>query len=135
MIEYDDTIGQEVIVVEPVEISMATINETADRIISISNNISSSITTWKEMDMQMHQMDLQFNAFMAGLNTDLEKYKARLPIVEKALDDISRKMDKFVDKIISMEAETDREFEMKMKMMEHVEKYTDKISECVMKLL
>ena len=51
MIEYDDTIGQEVIVVEPVEISMAAINETADRIISISNNISSSITTWKEMDM------------------------------------------------------------------------------------
>lgn len=102
---------------------------------SLSDNITSAVTNMMELQKDMHQMDVQFNAYVASLDAELARHKGNLPIVEKQLDKINQMMDKVLDKVLSMDANTEKEMDMKMKYMESLENFTDKIATMMIKLL
>ena len=109
--------------------------ECFDRIQSLGENITSAVTNMMELQKDMHQMDVQFNAYVATLDAELARHKGNLPIVEKQLDKINQMMDKVLDKVLSMDTNTEKEMDMKMKYMESLENFTDKIATMMIKLL
>lgn len=111
------------------------VSECLCRINDIAGNICSSVTTWKEMDMQMHTMDIQFATFAKQMDVNLEMYKQRIPIVGKQLESINEMMNKILDKVLLMDAETEVEINCKMRLMDSVDTYVDKITTMMTSLL
>lgn len=104
------------------------INEIGNKIVSVANNIA---TIHKEI----HQMDLQFEAYIASLNNDIEKRKLNIPVVSKQLDSLNSMMSRILDKVLDMDVTTPMEMEHKMRMMEIIDKYLNQISNLTMRLL
>lgn len=113
---------------ELVEQSISSIKE-------ITSNVCSSITSWKQIDLEMHRMDIAFNSVMAKLDIDLEKYKTSIPVIEKQLDFVNVQIGKILDHVLTMEARTESEINMKMRLLESSEKYLDRLSSMMMKLV
>lgn len=104
------------------------INELGDKIVS-------TVNSYVDLQRDMHKMDVQFNAYVATLDAELERHKGNLPVVERQLNQINQMMDKVLDKVLSMDANTDKEMDMKMKYMETLQTFTDKIATMMIKLL
>ena len=117
------------------ELSVADLAQTSENLMKITEKLCSSVTTWKEIDMQMRNMDLQFNAYIAGLEAELTRYQMRLPMIEKQLDNLNGQMTKVLDCVIAMGTETDNEIQMKLRLLQTVENYMDNMSAFAMKLL
>lgn len=111
------------------------ITECVDNIYNVANCICNAVTTWKEIDMQMHTMDVQFATFAKQMDVNLEMYKQRAPIVGKQLESISEMMNKILDKVLMMDAETEAEINNKMRLMDSVDTYVDRITTMMTKLL
>lgn len=107
---------------------IANINEVCDRI----SNIAYS---WMDMQKEMHIMELQFSAYMANLDNNLEKYKISAPIVNKQLENLDNIMNRIVDKVIDMNVETELDMTNKMRMMDSLDSYIDKVATMMIKLL
>lgn len=107
---------------------LTNINEVCDRISNIAHS-------WMEMQREMHIMDLQFNAYMANLDNNLEKYKISAPIVSKQLENLDSIMNRIVDKVIDMNVDTELDMTNKMRMMDSLDTYIDKVATMMIKLL
>lgn len=101
----------------------------------LTGNLVSAANNYIDLQRDMHKMDVQFNAYVATLDAELERHKGNLPVVERQLNQINQMMDKVLDKVLSMDANTDKEMEMKMKYMETLQTFTDKIATMMIKLL
>ena len=101
----------------------------------ITKNVCNAITSWKQIDYEMHKMDVTFNTFMAKLDFDLDRYKTSIPVVERQLSFVNDQISKILNHVLSMNAETEVEMQMKMRMLESSEKYLDKLSTMMMKLI
>lgn len=110
-------------------------NECFNSINELSDKITSTVNSFVDLQRDMHMMDVQFNAYVASLDAELERHKGNLPVVEKQLDKINQMMDKVLDKVLAMDANTEKEMDMKMKYMESLENFTDKIATMMVKLL
>ena len=108
--------------------SLVTINEISERITNVAY-------TWMDMQKDMHMMDLQFNAYMANLDSNLEKYKISAPIISKQLENLDNVMNRIVDKVIDMNVETELDMTNKMRMMDSLDSYIDKVATMMIKLL
>ncbi len=106
-----------------------------DAIRDITSSVCNAVTSWKQIDAQMHTMDIQFNAFIAKMDFELDKYKTSIPVVEKQLDFVNQQISKILDHVLTMDAKTESEINMKMRMMESSENYLDKLSTMMMKLI
>lgn len=104
------------------------INEIGNKIVSVANNIAT-------IQKEIHQMDLQFEAYIASLNNDIEKRKLNIPVVSKQLDSLNSMMSRILDKVLDMDVTTPIEMEHKMRMMEIIDKYLNQISNLTMRLL
>ena len=118
------------------------ISDTSANLAQLGNNLSDitgkimdSLNSWKEMDFQMHQMDIQFNLFLTKVDFELSKYKERVPVVEKQLDFVNDQMGKMLDHVLAMDAKTEKEIDLKMRLLETTENYLDKLSGMMLKLL
>lgn len=118
------------------------ISDTSANLAQLGNNLSDitgkimdSVNSWKEMDFQMHQMDIQFNLFLTKVDFELSKYKERIPVVEKQLDFVNSQMGKMLDHVLAMDAKTEKEIDLKMRLLETTENYLDKLSGMMLKLL
>ena len=85
--------------------------------------------------MQMQSMDLQFKAFSKQMDVNLEMYRQRAPIVGRQLDSLSVMMNKILDKVLMMDAETEVEINNKMRLMDSVDTYVERITTMMTKLL
>lgn len=104
------------------------INEIGNKIVSVANNIAT-------IQKEIHQMNLQFEAYIASLNNDIEKRKLNIPVVSKQLDSLNSMMSRILDKVLDMDVTTPMEMEHKMRMMEIIDKYLNQISNLTMRLL
>lgn len=118
------------------------ISDTSANLAQLGNNLSDitgkimdSMNSWKEMDFQMHQMDIQFNLFLTKVDFELSKYKERVPVVEKQLDFVNDQMGKMLNHVLAMDAKTEKEIDLKMRLLETTENYLDKLSGMMLKLL
>ena len=111
------------------------VTEYMDRISEVANTICNAVTNWKEIDMQMQSMDLQFKAFSKQMDVNLEMYRQRAPIVGRQLDSLSVMMNKILDKILMIDAETEVEINNKMRLMDSVDTYVERITTMMTKLL
>ena len=98
--------------------SLDSLNECLQSIQVLTENVCSSVTAWKEIDKEMLAMDLHFRAFEKEMDTNLEAYKSRLPIIEKQLDAVNMNLGKILDAVLMMDVQTESQIEMKMKMMD-----------------
>ena len=101
----------------------------------LTGNLVSAANNYIDLQRDTHKMDVQFNAYVATLDAELERHKGNLPVVERQLNQINQMMDKVLDKVLSMDANTDKEMDMKMKYMETLQTFTDKIATMMIKLL
>ena len=120
-----------------IQISDTSVNlaQLGNNLSDITGKIMDSVNSWKEMDFQMHQMDIQFNLFLTKVDFELSKYKERVPVVEKQLDFVNSQMGKMLDHVLAMDAKTEKEIDLKMRLLETTENYLDKLSGMILKLL
>ena len=104
--------------------SLDSLNECLQSIQVLTENVCSSVTAWKEIDKEMLAMDLHFRAFEKEMDTNLEAYKSRLPIIEKQLDAVNMNLGKILDAVLMMDAQTESQIEMKMKMMDRIDLFS-----------
>lgn len=102
---------------------------------SVVDRICAGVTAWKEIDKEMLAMDLHFTVFAKELDNNLDKYKSRIPVIEKQLDAVNSGLGKILDYVIAMDAKTEAEMEMKMRMMERIDLFLNTISTTMMNLL
>ena len=107
----------------------------AGHIESIAGNICDTVTSWKTMDMKMHEMNVQLQAFIGKMDYELAKYRVNAPVVEKQLNFVNEQIAKILDAVLVMKADTEVEMQMKMRMLDSSEEYLDKLSSMMMKLL
>ena len=69
------------------------------------------------------------------MDTNLEAYKSRLPIIEKQLDAVNMNLGKILDAVLMMDVQTESQIEMKMKMMDRIDLFLNTISTTMIKLL
>ena len=115
--------------------TVANLAQLSSNLSEISGKIMDSVTSWKEMDLQMHQMDIQFGLFLTKVDYELSKYRDRIPVVEKQLDFVNSQMSKMLDHVLVMDAKTEKEIDLKMRLLESTENYLDKLSGMMLKLL
>ena len=82
-------------------------NDIVARIESIAGNICDTVTSWKTMDMKMHEMDVQLKAFLGKMDFDLAKYRVSVPVVEKQLNFVNEQIAKILDAVLIMQADTE----------------------------
>ncbi len=124
----------DIIQLEPIpELTSAT--EGLNNISSLADNILTTVSSWKQMERDMHQMDVQFNAYLAKLDADLEQYKISAPIVSKQLDRVNDLMSRILDKVVDMEVKNKLDLENKNRMMDSLDSYIDKMADMMVKLL
>ena len=111
------------------------INDCLSSVNQIAAGVCSSITEWKQIDKEMLAMDLHFKQFSIQLESDMGKYQARIPIIEKELDAINANLSKILDFVLKMETKTDQEMEMKMKWMDKMDTFLNTISTTMIKML
>ena len=107
--------------------SLDSLNECLQSIQVLTENVCSSVTAWKEIDKEMLAMDLHFRAFEKEMDTNLEAYKSRLPIIEKQLDAVNMNLGKILDAVLMMDVQTESQIEMKMKMMDRIDLFLNTI--------
>lgn len=120
---------------EKVNDTLALANDCMANITDLTDRITSSVNTWVDLQRDIHLMDVQFNAYVATLDNNLEKYKISAPIVQAQLDNLNKMMDRILDKVLGMDAESEKEMDFKMKLMESLDSYTDKLATMMVKLL
>lgn len=123
-----DTIDKSLVAMDKMAVNLSYAND-------IANVVSDAALQWKQMDLQIAQMDKQLTAYLSTLAIDLEKYRERIPIVREQLNSISNRMDKILDKALLMDTTTDNEVAVKLKLMEMLDNYTDKLAAMMVKLL
>lgn len=115
--------------------SLDSLNECLQSIQVLTANVCSSVTAWKEIDKEMLAMDLHFRAFEKEMDNNLEAYKSRLPIIENQLDAVNMNLGKILDAVLMMDAQTESQIEMKMRMMDRIDLFLNTISTTMIKLL
>ena len=108
---------------------------TMNSIKSVVDSVGSSLVAWKEIDKEMLAMSLHFERFAKELDTDLSKYKTRIPLIEKQLDAINANLTKMLDFVLAMDAKSEQEMDFKMKMMDRIDSFMNMISSTMMNLL
>lgn len=106
-----------------------------EKVMQSTDNILSVARDIKQMNVAMHQMDVNFNSFVAQLEYNLQKFQGNAPIVREQLNHINNRMDRLMDKIMEMDPKTDREYDEKLRMLDSLDNYSDKISSLMIKLL
>ena len=132
--EENKTTPTDIIKIDPIP-ELTTATEGLNNINSLADNILSTVSSWKQMERDMHQMDVQFNAYLAKLDSDLEQYKISAPIVSKQLDRVNDLMSRILDKVVDMDVKTELDMENKNRMMDSLDSYIDKMAEMMVKLL
>lgn len=82
-----------------------------------SSSIEHITTVIAEMNARVTEVRAQVEVFTKLIDTDFEKYKSRLPIVENQLESVSKRMDKFVDKILDDDSPITTEYLQKQSML------------------
>jgi len=111
------------------------VGPTIEQVKEISTHILNSVTTWKEIDLQMHTMDVQLNAFLAKLDFDLDKYRASIPVVKQNLEFVQSQISKILDKALSMEANTESEINLQCRLMDMSNGFLDRLTDMMIKLV
>ena len=107
---------------------LAQINDIGNKVVAISQS-------WADMQLDMHKLDLQFDAYIAGLNNNLERYRISAPIVNEQLNNVDRVMNRILDKVLEMDVKTSLDMENKTRMMDSLDSYIDKIATMMINLL
>ena len=111
------------------------VGPTIEQVKEISTHILNSVTTWKEIDLQMHTMDVQLNAFLAKLDFDLDKYRASIPVVKQNLEFVQSQISKILDKALSMETNTESEINLQCRLMDMSNGFLDRLTDMMIKLV
>ena len=106
-----------------------------EQVKEISTHILNSVRTWKQIDLQMHTMDVQLNAFLAKLDFDLDKYKESLPVVRQNLEFVQSQISKILDKALAMEANTESEISLQNRLMDMTGSFLDRLTDMMIKLV
>lgn len=120
--------GEITLTPEGMEKSLSTLKD-------ITESVCTSITSWKQIDLEMHRMDFIFNSMIAKFDYDLDKYRTSLPVVERQLDFVNQQIGRIMDHVLTMDATTESEMNMKMRLLDSAENYLDKLSTMMMKLV
>lgn len=102
---------------------------------SIATTVASGVAAWKEIDKEMLSMELNFEAFNKSLDMEMDKYRSRLPLIERQLDSMNSKLDRILDTVLKMDANTEQELSFKMNMLKLVDSMLNNVSASMMKLL
>ena len=124
----------EIIKIDPIP-QLTTATERLNNINALADNILTTVNSWKQMQRDMHSMDVQFNAYLAKLDNDLQQYKISAPIVSKQLDRVSDLMGRILDKVVSMDVKTELDLQDKNRMRDSLDSYIDRMAEMMVQLL
>lgn len=102
---------------------------------SVVSKLSDARTTLADIDKEIRLMSFQFDSYIANLEFQLQKYQTTAPIVREQLNNIDRKMDKILDCVLDINTDDERKLDYKIKLLETLDNYSDKLSLMMAKLL
>lgn len=117
--------------------ALNTTAETVDTVSTIFECAVESRIVLKEMDVILKQMDTSVEKYIHDANVSLEKFKTTAPILEKEIDKTSDRIDKILDKALSIDASECQEVDLELRtdLISHVKDWSDRISDLLMKLM
>ena len=85
----------------------------------------------------MKQMDISLERYLQDTNISLEKFKTSAPILEKQIDNISNRIDRILDKALTIDSKNCDivDLELRSKLITQVRDWSDHISTLLMKLM
>lgn len=110
-------------------------NSSISKVMQSTESILGIARDFKQMNVAMHQMDVNFNTFVAQLDYNLHKFQGNAPIVREQLNRINDRMDLLMNKVMEMDPTTDQEYDYKLRMLDSIDSYSDKLSTLMIKLL
>lgn len=110
-------------------------NNPLDSLSKITNSICNAAVKWKELDHDMHKMDLMFQSYKKKFEFDLQCLRERKPIVEKQLLFVNEQFSKILDYAIGLKAESESEINLKIRIMNSVDNYLNNIAQMMAKLI
>ncbi len=113
------------------------VKEVVDNVSVLWNCTLDTIKAVKELDVLMKQMDVNLEMYINDTNISLEKFKTSAPILEKQLDKISDRIDKVLDKALTIDSKTCEmvDLELRSKLITQVRDWSDHVSSLLMKLM
>lgn len=102
---------------------------------NLVTNICNASVKRKEIERDMHQMDIAFDSYKEKLYADLEKLKGNRPLVEKELTIVNQSFTKMLDHALSLNAETESEINLKIHLIDAADRYLNKIAVIMTNLL
>ena len=106
-----------------------------DTFVSLSNSAMDLVSQWKEAEILEKKMDTELQAYFAKLDNDITRLNINAPIVREQLEQINFFFFFFFDHLLAMDTDTDKQMEMKFRMLDSIDKYTDQISSLMAKIL
>ncbi len=117
--------------------AMNTTLEVVNNVSTLFNCAMDTYKTVKEIDFLMKQMDVSLEKYLIDSNVSLEKFRTNAPIVEKQLDNISNRIDKILDKALTIDSKNCEmiDLELRTKLITQVRDWSDHISSLLMQLM
>ena len=118
----------------------AGINRAGEIVDTVSTLWNCTLETYyavKELDVLMKQMDCTLEMYLQDTTISLEKFKTSAPILEKQIDKISDRIDRILDKALTIDSKNCdmTDLELRTKLITQVRDWSDHISSLLMKLM
>jgi hypothetical protein len=118
----------------------AGINRAGEIVDTVSTLWNCTLETYyavKELDVLMKQMDCTLEMYLQDTAISLEKFKTSAPILEKQIDKISDRIDRILDKALTIDSKNCEmvDLELRTKLITQVRDWSDHISSLLMKLM
>lgn len=104
-------------------------------ITNIAHGLADAAVSYKQIEHDIAVMDMQFGSYLAGLEFQLEKYQVSAPIVREQLNNLDHKMERILDTVLELDTDDDRKLDFKLKLLDTLNNYSDKLSMMMVKLL
>lgn len=115
--------------------AIVTAQDVTENISNIANGLANAAVSYKQIEHDMAVMDMQFNSYLAGLEFQLEKYQVSAPIVREQLNNLDHKMERILDTVLELDTDDDKKLDFKLKLLDTLNNYSDKLSMMMVKLL
>lgn len=118
----------------------ATVNhvvEALDVVSDVTASFDEMVHTLADMHVAVKQIDAELDAFKAATGAKLEKFKSQVPVLDRQMDNISARIDKVTDKILSLTDDdmSEQTLQKQAMLMDLLSKCNDSFNNMVMKLM
>ncbi|MFA6090111.1 MAG: hypothetical protein WC755_09720 [Candidatus Woesearchaeota archaeon] len=134
---FDSSVSNIKETAQEINTALNTSKEIVDNVSVLWSCTLETIKAVKELDVLMKQMDITLEKYLHDTNISLEKFKTSAPILEKQIDNISNRIDRILDKALTIDSKSCEmvDLQLRSQLITQVRDWSEHISSLLMKLM